>query len=219
MRYGPRIRLGSSVRALRGARISVLLRLPYPFRRNPLFDSDWYLATNADVRDAGGNARRHYQRHGAAEGRDPNPWFQTAWYLIHNPDVRAAGIEPLDHFLRFGAEELRDPSPLFDTKWYLEQNPDVRHSGLNPLLHYMRHGRAEGRAPGADLVGDARAVGGLRSAAGMSGRHVARSDRGWPVSRHGRDRRIRRRFHGFRRRQFGRRPGGNRRDLRGRERG
>ena len=191
MRDRPRIRLRSPVRALRGAGVSVLLRLPYPLRRNPLFDSDWYLATNADVRDAGGSARRHYQRHGVAEGRDPNPWFQTEWYLIHNPDVRAAGIAPLDHFVRSGAVEFRDPSPLFDTRWYLEQNPDVRRSGLNPLLHYMRHGLAEGRAPRADPVGDVRTVGGLRSAAGMSGRPVARSGHGSSANRRGHDRRIR----------------------------
>ena len=42
---------------------------------SPLFDRDWYLAMNPDVAVAGADPWRHYLRHGAAEGRDPNPLF------------------------------------------------------------------------------------------------------------------------------------------------
>jgi hypothetical protein len=114
---------------------------------NPLFDSDWYLQRNNDVRAERVNPLVHYIVNGAPEGRDPSPLFDTDWYLAQYPDVRADGCNPLFHYLRFGTAEGRDPSPLFDTDWYLAQYPDVRADGRNPLLHYLSSGAAEGRAP------------------------------------------------------------------------
>jgi glycosyltransferase involved in cell wall biosynthesis len=75
-----------------------------------LFDHDWYLEHNADVRAAGVDPLVHYLRHGATEGRDPNPFFDSDWYVNCNPDVRAAGVNPLVHYLRHGAAEGREPS-------------------------------------------------------------------------------------------------------------
>ena len=112
-----------------------------------LFDDNWYLEQNADIRAAGVNPLVHYLQHGANEGRDPNLLFDSDWYLEQNPDVRGAGVNPLLHYLQHGAGEGRDPHPLFDSDWYLEQNPDVREAGVNPLLHYLQHGANEGRDP------------------------------------------------------------------------
>ncbi len=118
-------------------------------QQNPyaLFDSDWYLAQNPDVRKAGVNPLEHYVRFGAAEGRDPNPLFDTNWYLTQYPDVRQHGVNPLEHYARFGAAEGRDPNPLFDTDWYLARYPDVRQREVNPLEHYIRFGAAAGCDP------------------------------------------------------------------------
>jgi GT2 family glycosyltransferase len=77
-----------------------------------LFDSDWYLHRNADVRAAGANPIVHYLRHGAAEGRDPNPLFDGNWYLNRYPDIRAAGANPLVHYLRHGSPEGHVARPL-----------------------------------------------------------------------------------------------------------
>lgn len=110
-----------------------------------LFDSDWYLDRNPDVRAAGINALSHYLQHGAVEGRDPNPQFDSDWYLDRNPDVRAAGINPLVHYLRHGAAERRDPSLSFSMETYLFHNPDVAAADINPLVHYLKHGAIEGR--------------------------------------------------------------------------
>jgi O-antigen biosynthesis protein len=112
-----------------------------------LFDRNWYLERNPDVRASGVNPLRHYIRHGASEGRDPNPLFDSDWYLDQNRDVRAAGVNPLVHYLRHGAAEGRDPNPSFDGDWYLDRNRDVRAAGMNPLRHYLRHGAAERRDP------------------------------------------------------------------------
>ncbi len=132
--------------AAKATMFAVVTRLPVGWR-NPLLDRSWYLAMNPDVRNKGADPGRHYRRHGAREGRNPNLLFDTLWYLAQNSDVRAKGMNPLDHFLRFGGMEGRDPHPEFDTAWYLAQNPDVAASGMNPLLHYIRHGAAEGRDP------------------------------------------------------------------------
>ena len=59
---------------------------------HPLFDTDWYLAQNPDVAEAGMNPAVHYLRFGATEGRDPNPLFDTDWYLARNLDVAEAGL-------------------------------------------------------------------------------------------------------------------------------
>ena len=130
---------------LRRAGYRIALHLPASLYANPLFDREWYLQHNPDVRDSGTNPYRHYRRHGIREGRDPNPWFDTAWYADANPDVRHTGMEPLDHYLLHGGREGRRPSPRFDAALYLHQNPDVAASGVNPLLHFILFGRAEGR--------------------------------------------------------------------------
>jgi hypothetical protein len=119
-----------------------------------LFDRDWYLKNNPDVRKSGLDPILHYLKFGAAEGRHPNPLFDSDWYLQQYPDVRATSVNPLVHYLRHGAAEGRDPSPLFDSDWYLDQNSDVRASRVNPLTHYLQHGMAEGRRPSASLEGN-----------------------------------------------------------------
>lgn len=74
---------------------------------NAFFDSAWYLASNADVAEAGVNPLEHYYQFGYLEGRDPSAFFDAARYLAANPDVAAAGVNPVDHFLRFGVAEGR----------------------------------------------------------------------------------------------------------------
>jgi glycosyltransferase involved in cell wall biosynthesis len=79
---------------------------------NRLFDTDWYLEQNLDVRKSALNPLVHYLQHGATEGRDPSPFFDSNWYLSRYPDVSAFGMNPLAHYLRHGAAEGRDPLPL-----------------------------------------------------------------------------------------------------------
>lgn len=116
-----------------------------------LFDTAWYLEAYPDVAARKVDPLRHYVRHGAREGRDPNRLFSSSWYLANNPDVAKAGLNPLVHFILRGAKEGRNPGPLFDTKWYLDANPDVAAAGVNPLLHFLRHGAQEGRRPNSTV--------------------------------------------------------------------
>lgn len=76
-----------------------------------LFDSEWYLARNPDVRTKGADPVRHYLVHGWREGRDPHPQFSTSGYLDRYLDVRMAGSNPLVHYLLHGRAEGRSPRP------------------------------------------------------------------------------------------------------------
>jgi glycosyltransferase involved in cell wall biosynthesis len=72
-----------------------------------LFDSQYYLGRNADVRAAGIDPILHYVRYGVLEFRNPNPEFDTAGYLYRNKDVFQAGINPFVHYIKHGKSEQR----------------------------------------------------------------------------------------------------------------
>lgn len=114
---------------------------------HPLFDSEWYLAQNADVKASGLNPLLHYIMTWQTEGRRTNPYFDPRWYLTANPDARRSGLDPLSHYLRIGAAEGADPSPDFATRWYGEQNAADLPKGTNPLVHFLHRGRHQGLAP------------------------------------------------------------------------
>ena len=76
-------------------------------RKSKLFDVEWYLTRNPDVRKRKVDPVRHYLTHGAKEGRDPGPAFSTKEYMARNPDVQAADINPLVHYLVYGRKEGR----------------------------------------------------------------------------------------------------------------
>ena len=125
----------------------VLRAMATPVVPNPLFSSEWYLASYPEVAGYRFGPYQHYRKHGVKDGRNPNRLFDTRWYLAHYPDVAAKGMNPLDHYLRHGASEGRDPSPGFSTRRYLDKNPDVLASGMNPLEHSLRCG-GRGSHPG-----------------------------------------------------------------------
>ena len=77
----------------------------------PLFDPEFYLDLNPDVRAARLDPRAHYLCRGANEGRDPSRLFSTNFYLAANPDVAASGANPLVHYVTQGASEGRFPRP------------------------------------------------------------------------------------------------------------
>ena len=76
-------------------------------RRSGLFEKQFYLDNNPDVRAAGIDPLMHFMKHGWKEGRNPSPNFDTGYYLNKNEDIRQAGINPLIHYLRYGVFEKR----------------------------------------------------------------------------------------------------------------
>ena len=114
---------------------------------SPLFDVDYYLETNVDIRDAQIEPFRHYMTTGFSEinasvelPRNPNPLFNNQYYLDTNPDVRINGMNTLRHYVFHGDGEnsaSRDPSPLFDNSFYNENNPDLEGDGITALEQYL----------------------------------------------------------------------------------
>ncbi len=95
-----------------------------------LFDTNYYLAQNPDVRAAGIDPLKHYEQYGWREQRDPSLLFSVSKYLAANPDVRGAGAQPLLHYSQYGQYEgrlafLAGPAaaadPLVDPAFYDKQ--------------------------------------------------------------------------------------------------
>ncbi|WP_045221768.1 hypothetical protein [Desulfonatronum thioautotrophicum] len=134
-----------------------------------LFNPDWYLENNPDVRialDQGriSSAYEHYITWGARELRQPNELFDPWYYMSFNPDVRAA-IEngdfegnPFNHFVANGLQEGRKPSMFyhdFDEAAYLSKYADVKNAvdaGYIPngFFHFVMWGAEENRTATVD---------------------------------------------------------------------
>ncbi len=113
-------------------------------RSSGLFDSQWYLDTNLDVKKSKTDPLTHYVRYGAEEGRNPSRLFNTSFYK------RQASIgdkNPLLHYILVGERIGLSPSALFDSRWYQHKYPDILDSGVSPLRHFTLFGSKEGRDP------------------------------------------------------------------------
>lgn len=114
--------------------------------RSGLFDENYYLLNNPDVRRADVNPLMHFVKFGWKEGRNPCEYFDVDYYLQTYADVRNAGVNPLIHYLKFGGTEGRNPSKVFDSNKYFEAYPDVRLSNQNPLVHFLKWGKSHGNS-------------------------------------------------------------------------
>ena len=79
----------------------------YLIKRSGIFDMQYYLLHNPDVRRADIDPLWHFITIGWKEGRNPSQTFDTKQYLNQNQDVLDAGINPLIHYLKFGLKENR----------------------------------------------------------------------------------------------------------------
>ncbi len=97
-----------------------------------LFDPDWYLANNEDVRLGGVDPIGHYLEWGAVEGRLPMP-------------IASDDIEPMIESLH--RLDLKDSSAFsFDGAFYKALHPDLASLDDAALAqHHEAHGRAESR--------------------------------------------------------------------------
>ncbi len=79
-----------------------------------LFDAEYYLAANPDVRTRRLDPLAHFLTIGWREGRNPSRSFDVAYYRRTNPDVAAIGLNPLVHYGWCGASEGRLPRRPLD---------------------------------------------------------------------------------------------------------
>ena len=93
-----------------------------------LFDKDWYLEQNPDVKDSGIDPITHYLKYGWIEGRNPSVNFDTKAYLKYNADVRALNINPLVHYEISGKMEKRSPLGKKHKKIIIPQTKKIKTS-------------------------------------------------------------------------------------------
>ncbi len=74
-----------------------------------LFDPEFYLRNNIDVKNSGMDPTLHYLWHGHAERRRPSWAFDTQYYLERYPDVAVSGMDPMLHYHYWGKKEKRRP--------------------------------------------------------------------------------------------------------------
>lgn len=100
--------------------------------KSELFDPDWYIATNPDVRMAGVDPITHYLKYGAREGRNPSNNFDTEYYESENR-IPFQQINPLVHYELWGKDK---GAPTVMHKWrsYRPNTPSSHHE-----ISVMRH--------------------------------------------------------------------------------
>ncbi|MEM1724774.1 MAG: glycosyltransferase, partial [Thermoplasmata archaeon] len=79
-------------------------------KESGLFDEDYYLENNPDVKEAGIDPLYHFIVAGWKEGRNPSRKFNTNLYKSVNQDVK--DINPLLHYILHGAKECRALKPF-----------------------------------------------------------------------------------------------------------
>jgi len=125
------------------ARLGAFLRtghFGYAFGTPVLFDRDWYIAKNLDVRSSGLPAYSHYLEIGWKENRDPNPFFSSGWYCSQHPEVRS---DPLAHYLHRGWKLGYNPSPQFSLQGYLRDHPEAQQARTDPLSLFVRNNHSK----------------------------------------------------------------------------
>ncbi|WP_185962591.1 glycosyltransferase [Thalassomonas sp. M1454] len=109
-----------------------------------LFDEEYYLTHNLDVKIAGAKPIIHFLIHGYKEGRNPNRYFDVNYY--QNKYMKGnVSTNPVIHYLKNKNTDLYKLSSLFDGSFYLAKNPDVKKSLIKPLVHFVKFGQNEGR--------------------------------------------------------------------------
>ena len=104
-----------------------------------VFDAQFYLSQNPDVRAARMNPLLHYLRYGAAEDRKPNRLFDPRYYRKCCTQPPETGENALAHFVSRD-KDAESPHPLFDCDAYRAAHPGLT---INPLLHYLKSVRSE----------------------------------------------------------------------------
>lgn len=87
----------------------LLIRQTKIIKNCGLFDENFYLKNNPDVKQSSMPPIYHYLRYGGFEARNPGLGFDNAFYLSQNLDVAQSGINPLLHFALYGKSENRKP--------------------------------------------------------------------------------------------------------------
>ena len=109
-----------------------------------LFDPDFYLQVNDDIREAKMDPWLHYCEYGWREDRDPHPLFNLLFYRERY--MRGSTeTDPLQHYLE-NSNPLRNTHPLFDGTFYSSRIGELP-VGKTLLEHFVETPVAQKRSP------------------------------------------------------------------------
>lgn len=109
-----------------------------------VFDADYYLLKNPDVKNAKIDPLKHFLDHGWAEGRLFSPWFHLQKLILNYPKISK------NEFLFFFDQMGRHIFDYFDAKYYYDNSQDLHDKEFTPLAmlrHYIENGASEDRNP------------------------------------------------------------------------
>ena len=107
---------------------------------HPLFDNQWYVRRNPQLRSSGEAPLAHFVRRAAVDGLDPSPFFDTGHYYDQKPHLRDEGVNALVHYVESALDKAAaHPNPLFHDSYYLAMYGNVEGSAGTPLEHFLLH--------------------------------------------------------------------------------
>jgi GT2 family glycosyltransferase/ubiquinone/menaquinone biosynthesis C-methylase UbiE len=95
-------------------------------RNSNLFDVDYYLNNNQDVKKEEIDPVIHYLIYGGKEGRKASINFDSKFYLDKYTDVKKSNINPLLHYLKFGFKEDRIINESGQSKCFLNKEKIIK---------------------------------------------------------------------------------------------
>lgn len=114
------------------------LSLLHPYLRilfSGLFDHEYYLTVNLDVKISGMDPLLHYLIHGWRENRNPSREFDAFFYLSTYPEIKKANLNPLLDYIQRGRKEGRRISDA-DTG---ANSQVTRRSSLVGIKRFLRY--------------------------------------------------------------------------------
>ena len=114
-------------------------------RKSGMFDPEYYLNANPDVKTNCIDPFKHYYLYGWKEGRNPSPDFDNANYLFGNIDVLDSGMNPLFHYIKYGKAEGRsiryEINPILESQDTFEKadtsNIDLSKCPVKTIAFYL----------------------------------------------------------------------------------
>ena len=76
-----------------------------------LFDSEFYLKNNINIKQSNVNPLIHYLTIGYKEKRNPSAKFDNEYYTRENPEVKQENMNPLIHYVLYGMSKNRLCAP------------------------------------------------------------------------------------------------------------
>jgi hypothetical protein len=84
--------------ALKIYRLPTTWRILRLHRSSGLFNHEWYLRQNPDVKATTTRPFLHFAFHGVFEGRSPNPAYSESAYIRNTPSAQSSSLKPLLHY-------------------------------------------------------------------------------------------------------------------------